>query len=215
MNEIAEALDKIQYKTKKTIEDIAKEIGLTRPYLSSVKRQGWPIEILKRLQHQYPEILLSGHDDKAVVLPIDYQKVRLDLKNGEKNEIPVYSGNTRAGTIEIYMDDLTQQTPIGYLSAKVFPGCNHAEKVTGDSMYPLICNQAYVVGKIIDKKGIIWGEKYTIHTVHGQSVVKFIHPSNVEGCIKIVSMNKSIPDQDILVDDISFCCRIYYIINPS
>ena len=94
-----------------------------------------------------------------------YQQKRLAIKNGEKESaIPMYFGNTRAGTIEVYSDDPDLNKPVGHLPASIFPGCNHGEKVSGDSMYPLICNQAYVIGKIIDKKGIIWGEKYIIHT---------------------------------------------------
>jgi hypothetical protein len=221
-NDIEKALDIIQYKTKKNLEQIAKEIGLTRPYLSSVKKKGEPFDILKRLINQFPDELngiesITEIVNPSIILPLqkNYQSERLSKKNGDKPDIPVFTGNTRAGTIEIYTDDPSQQTPIGHLSAKVFPGCNHAEKVNGDSMYPLICNQAYVVGKIIDKKGIIWGEKYVIHTIHGQSVVKFIHPSKNSNCIKIVSHNKSVPDQDIQLDDITFCCRVHYIVNPS
>jgi phage repressor protein C with HTH and peptisase S24 domain len=222
-NEIAKALDIIQYKTKKTLDEIAEDIGLSRPYLSTVKKKGEPLDILNRLidyyQNELRSLDVSSESVNSFVvesLPkFDYQQERFSKKIADKPDIPVFTGNTRAGTIEIYTDDPSQQTPIGHLSAKVFPGCNHAEKVNGDSMYPLICNQAYVVGKIIDKRGIIWGEKYIIHTIHGQSVVKFIHPSKEKDCIKIVSHNKSIPEQDIPLNDISFCCRVHFIVNPS
>jgi phage repressor protein C with HTH and peptisase S24 domain len=222
-NKIEETLDIIQYKTKKNLDEIAKDIGITRPYLSSVKKKGEPIDILNRLISYYQNDIrgleVSSEDLNSYVgeplHKVNYQQERFSKKNADKPDIPVFTGNTRAGTIEIYTDDPSQQTPIGHLSAKVFPGCNHAEKVNGDSMYPLICNQAYVVGKIIDKNGIIWGEKYVIHTVHGQSVVKFIHPSKKANCIKIVSHNKSIPEQDIPLDDITFCCRVHFIVNPS
>ena len=149
--------------------------------------------------------------------PEPYLESRRQIKNGyAENAIPMYIGNTRAGTIDVYSDDPEMQTPVGHLPASVFPGCNHAEKIYGDSMYPLICNQAYVIGKVIDKKGIIWGEKYIIHTKYGQSMVKYVHPSDQgPAFIKIVSHNKTIPPQDINLDDITFVCRVHFIVNPS
>ena len=201
---------------------IEEHLGYSEEYIDQSLSKGGSKKLLKLLENLLENATLqknvSSDSLKSTVaetLQRDYRIERLIKKNSDKPDIPVFTGNTRAGTIEIYTDDPTQQTPIGHLSAKVFPGCNHAEKVNGDSMYPLICNQAYVIGKIIDKKGIIWGEKYIIHTIHGQSVVKFIHPSKTENCIKIVSHNKSIPEQDIPIDDISFCCRVHFIVNPS
>lgn len=146
-----------------------------------------------------------------------YTDKRRNLKNSDvaKDDLPVFMGNTRAGTITIYSDDPSQQEPVGHLSSKIFPGCNHAEKINGDSMYPLAVNQGLAIGKVIDKKGIVWGEKYIIHTVHGQAVLKYVHPSIEKGFIKIVSHNKKIPEQDIPLDDITFCVRVYFIVNPS
>ena len=198
--------------------EFAELLGIKRTTYAEYERKIEPdLEMLTRIaaaaKVNLSDIIgtSSQNDEKF----ISYQEERQFKKIVGDPDIPVFTGNTRAGTIEIYTDDPSQQTPIGHLSAKVFPGCNHAEKVNGDSMYPLICNQAYVVGKIIDKRGIIWGEKYIIHTIHGQSVVKFIHPSKQKDCIKIVSHNKSIPEQDIPMDDINFCCRVHFIVNPS
>jgi len=39
-NEVQHLLNHIQYKTKKTLDEIAKEIGYTRPYLNKVKLKG-------------------------------------------------------------------------------------------------------------------------------------------------------------------------------
>lgn len=139
---------------------------------------------------------------------------RMNLKKDA--DIPAYNGNTRMGKIEVYSDDPKMQKPVGYLPAELFPGCNHSERVRGDSMYPLIVNQGWIVGKIVDKQGIIWGEKYVIHTVYGENIVKYVHPStNGKEYLKIKSHNKIIPDQDIPIDDITFCARVHFIINPS
>lgn len=144
-----------------------------------------------------------------------YVDRRRDLKNGEGGSIPVFTGNTRAGTIEVYSDDPAVNEPVGHLPANIFPGCNHAEKVSGDSMHPVLINQGFAIGKVIDKKGIIYGEKYIIHTQYGLSMVKYLQAGEKKGYIKLVSYNKNIPAQEIPYDDITFCCRIYFIVNPS
>lgn len=145
-----------------------------------------------------------------------YMAQRREIKaNGNGESLPVYYGNTRAGNIEVYSDDPEYQSPFAKLPTTLFPGCNHAERVSGDSMYPLIINQGLIIGKVIDKAGIIYGEKYGIHTKFGQNVCKYIHPSDKDGCIRLVSHSKLIPPQDISLDDITFCFRINYIVNPS
>lgn len=148
-------------------------------------------------------------------LELPYMEKRRQLKTTDFPPIPVFAGNTQAGIITVYSDDPTMQKPVGHLPAELFPGCNHAEKVTGDSMYPLIINQGWVIGKVIDKKGIIWGEKYSIHTTYGLAVVKYVHPGTTKDTIKLVSHNKNVPPQEIPLDEVTFCCRIYHIINPA
>lgn len=171
-------------------------------------------EFLNRFYKEFEKVL-NGTNETTDKEP--YHKQRLAIKNGDKeSDIPMYFGNTRAGTIEVYSDDPDVNKPVGHLPASIFPSCNHAEKVSGDSMYPLICNQAYVIGRVVDKKGIIYGEKYIIHTKYGQNVVKYIHPSDKgQDHIKIVSHNKQVPSQDLPLDDITFVCRVHYIVNPS
>ena len=156
------------------------------------------------------------NDPSIVSEPLQpYVEKRRQLKTTDFPPIPVFAGNTQAGIITVYSDDPTMQKPVGHLPAELFPGCNHAEKVTGDSMYPLIINQGWVIGKVIDKKGIIWGEKYSIHTTYGLAVVKYVHPGTTKGSIKLVSHNKNVPPQEIPLDEVTFCCRIYHIINPA
>jgi phage repressor protein C with HTH and peptisase S24 domain len=146
-----------------------------------------------------------------------YLEQRRNLKNSDnKPDIPGYVGNTKMGNFEAYADDPEMETPVGYFDSRLFPGCNHAEKVNGDSMYPLIVNQGWIIGKIIDKNGMISGEKYCLHLKNGQNITKYVHnlPHKKE-YIKIVSHNKSVPDDVIARDQINLCIRVYFIINPS
>lgn len=197
-----------------TQEEIAVKIGVGRSTYA-----GWEKNIEPNLAtlSKISEVTGVPLTDLIKTDTESYTEKRRKLKNdlSAKDDLPVFVGNTRAGTITIYSDDPSQQEPVGHLSSKLFPGCNHAEKINGDSMYPLAVNQGLAIGKVIDKKGIVWGEKYIIHTVHGQAVLKYVHPSMEVGHIKIVSHNKKIPEQDIPLDDITFCCRVYFLVNPT
>lgn len=141
-----------------------------------------------------------------------FHRQLLDHKLKDK-EIPVIGGFTNLSNIEVYNDE--KREIVGSLPQNIFPGCDYAEKAKGDSMYPLIMNQALLVGKICNNDGIVYGEKYIIKTKTGLDTTKFIHPSDNTSKIKLVAYNKKVPEQDISIDDISFCCRVHWIINPT
>lgn len=129
--------------------------------------------------------------------------------------MPVYGGFTTLGNIEVIDDENIKNRVIAELPSDVFPGCNYAEKAKGDSMYPLIMNQALLVGKTCTVKGISYGEKYIIKTADGLDTTKFVHPGTDPGTIKLKAYNKNVPDQEIQIADIVFACRVHWIVNPT
>lgn len=122
---------------------------------------------------------------------------------------------TKASFIDIYDDE--KDEPIGKLNSSVFPGCNHAERISGSSMYPMIFNQAMVVGeRLQDARGISSGEIYVIHTNRGLRTCKYVHTIEKRPEeIKLVALNKNVPPQVIPVEDIILIMRVFFIINPS
>lgn len=207
-----------------SVRRFALDAGIDASQYAKIEKGDLPIteNILDKIIDVYgmnKNFILYGtpvpHETIAQEPVTPYLKNRQRLKNSSDNEIPVFTGNTRAGTIEVYSDDPSVNSPVGHLPANIFPGCNHAEKVSGDSMHPIVINQGYVIGKIIDKKGIIFGEKYIIHTRYGMSMVKYLQEGSKKEKVKLVSYNKHIVPQEIPFDDIIFCCRIYFIVNPS
>lgn len=144
-----------------------------------------------------------------------FQEQLLEYKNGAEKQVPVMGGFTTLGNITVYNDEGMKNKVIANLPAEVFPGCNWAEKATGDSMHPLIRNQALIVGKTCSVKGIIYGEIYTIKTLHGMDTTKYIHPGPNEKSITLKAYNKSIPDQVVDLVDVVFCSRVQWIINPT
>jgi transcriptional regulator with XRE-family HTH domain len=144
-----------------------------------------------------------------------YLQKRRNEKLKDKS-IPVMGGSTNLSNIEVYNDDKSRFEVIGSLPQNVFPGCDYAERAKGDSMYPLIMNQALLVGKQCNKDGMVWGEKYIVKTKTGLDTTKFVHPvEGDESKLELKAHNKSIPPQRINIDDIDFCCRVHWIINPT
>lgn len=87
-----------------------------------------------------------------------YLQKRGELKNNHTNpDVPVFNGSTSLGNITMYSDE--NREIIGMLPQNVFHGCDYSEKACGDSMYPLIMNQAWLVGKKCSPAGITYGEK--------------------------------------------------------
>lgn len=68
MSELEEILDLIQFKTKKTLEEISSEIGYSRPYLNTIKKHGGNNKILTLLKSQYSEIL-HGVSKSNIAVP--------------------------------------------------------------------------------------------------------------------------------------------------
>lgn len=56
-NEAAIILNEIQFKTGKTLEEIAGEIGYSRPYLNNVKLKGGGEKVIGILKEKYHKIL--------------------------------------------------------------------------------------------------------------------------------------------------------------
>jgi transcriptional regulator with XRE-family HTH domain len=144
-----------------------------------------------------------------------YRQKLKEIKNGAKPPVPVFGGFTTLGNIQVYDDGNLKNKIVGYLPTEFFPNCDYAEKAKGDSMYPLIMNQALLVGKTCPVNGISYGEKYIIKTKEGLDTTKFVHPGSEAGKIKLKAYNKSIPEQEIEISEIVFVCRIHWIVNPT
>lgn len=212
-------LKSIQKRELLTQEQIAERAEIGRSNLNTLIRN--PERRLKevsnrtlfKLQLAFPDYF---EDQSSMVMEDDspYLERRRVLKNSDKEDLPVYIGNTQAGKIEVYSDDPAAQTPVAFLPAQIFPGCNHAERVTGNSMYPRIVNQGYVVGKVVDKRQTLApGEIYGVH-FNGMAVVKYLHIQS-DGHFLLKSDNKEVPSFTVPMDEVTFLFRVYFILNPA
>ena len=120
----------------------------------------------------------------------DYQEQYGDLYNLEAT----------AGLVSLFND--VDAIPISYISLPDLPACDGAVYVRGDSMYPLLKSGDIVLYKQVHdmQYGIFWGEMYLISAnVDGDEFVtiKYIHKSERENCVKLVSHNQHHEPKDI------------------
>jgi transcriptional regulator with XRE-family HTH domain len=146
---------------------------------------------------------------------ITYLEKRRGIKNSEKADIPVFGSFTTLGNVTVYNDDRMKNEVIAGLPPALFPNCNYAERAKGQSMYPLIMNQALLVGYNGSIQSLTYGEIYIIKTKDGLDTTKYVHPGTDETKIKLKAYNKSVPEQEINREDVVFVCRIHWIINPT
>ncbi len=181
---------------------------------------GIDLEAILNLK-EIPKKLLKerlGNDTKKRNVPREqtsYLEKRRGIKNSEKADIPVFGSFTTLGNVTVYNDDRMKNEVIAGLPPALFPNCNYAERAKGQSMYPLIMNQALLVGYNGSIQSLTYGEIYIIKTKDGLDTTKYVHPGTDDSKIKLKAYNKSVPEQEISLEDVTFVCRIHWIINPT
>jgi hypothetical protein len=68
-NEIDNIIKKVQYKTGKSLDDIAKDIGYSRPHLSKEKKKGDNEHLLQVLKTKYYNILQEVPQETSGTVP--------------------------------------------------------------------------------------------------------------------------------------------------
>ena len=84
-----------------------------------------------------------------------------------------------------------------------FSDCKFAVNAYGDSMHPVIKSGQIVVMMEWKESFIDWGRIYFVVTKNGYRAIKYLRPSENEGCIKCESENaKENPAFDVEINDI-------------
>lgn len=95
------------------------------------------------------------------------------------------------------------------------PACDVRVKATGNSMAPLIQNNAVVGGKRLeDASVIVYGEVYIIRTRNGMETIKYIQPAPGEAQnVLLVSLQESTPPTLIPRSEITELFHARFVIN--
>ncbi|MCW3106528.1 MAG: hypothetical protein JWQ09_1034 [Segetibacter sp.] len=235
ISNIKERILKVAENQKVNKETFFEELGLGYGNFKGKAKETQPgADIIAKIIAKYPNInvkwLLTGEgemlndEDNAANLAsepkTDYILQRRHLKL-EPKEIyfPLYRANTRLREdpmIQVYEDDPEMQVPVSFLPQNAFPGCDHGEIATGNSMYPRVVNGGMALGKVIDKTRLVYNELYGIHVKGGSPpVIKYVHESEKPGYITFVSERESLKNQDWAIDEITFMFRVLFIVNPA
>lgn len=120
-------------------------------------------------------------------------------------EVYLYDIDAAANLKTLFQN--TMDNIIDLIKVPDLPKCDGAVRVKGDSMYPLLKSGDIVFYKQIQdlKNEIFFGEMYLLSmNMAGDEyvVVKYVHRSDVEGCIKLVSYNQHHGPMDVSLETI-------------
>ena len=190
--------------------DFYRKTGITRGILG--QNNGISEDNMARFLAAYPQVsvewLLTGRGsmlrDQDIQLATPVVKEQFHLRTDHKvglQSIPLYELDATAGLVELFSDQ-ARQTPISHIQIPDLPPCDGALYVRGDSMYPLLKSGDIVLYKQVHdmQYGIFWGEMYLVSAnVDGDEFVtiKYIHKSERENCVKLVSHNQHHEPKDI------------------
>lgn len=115
-------------------------------------------------------------------------------KKHRLQHIPLFRLEATAGITSLFMDDRSQK-PVGHIDIPNLPKCDGATYVVGDSMYPLLKSGDIILYKKVGSLtgNIVFGEMYMLDIdLDGDDyiTVKYIHRSEIENHIKLVSQNQ-------------------------
>ena len=175
----------IKQETGMTQDQIAKQIGTGRTYLSDVANGR--------------AILTNELRDKLLAL-LPYDKSRFDIQEDSAG-IPLIPIEAIAGYGKLAYDDLPVES---FYQVGVFKNVDFLMRISGDSMAPIYCGGDLVACRIVKETLFFqWGHVYVINTRSQGVVIKRVQRSDAEGNITCVSENPKYDEFDVPVSDIS------------
>lgn len=208
----------VEYYTNGNKSQFAKMLGITPQTINTwISRNTFNAELIyAKCEGVSANWLLTGcgsminEQEREVNASLQVQE-KFPLKTDnlvDLQRIPLYNLEATAGLVSLFND--VDAIPISYISLPDLPACDGAVYVRGDSMYPLLKSGDIVLYKQVHdmQYGIFWGEMYLISAnVDGDEFVtiKYIHKSERENCVKLVSHNQHHEPKDI---PISMICAL-------
>lgn len=200
--------DFIKYK-RISVREFERQCGLSNGYVNSITQTVMPNK-LKSISLQYPELNLGwittgeGQMIKRENLTTHHVPKSSEKKLSDQ-EVYLYDIDAAANLKTLFQN--TMDNIIDLIKVPDLPKCDGAVRVKGDSMYPLLKSGDIVFYKQIQdlKNEIFFGEMYLLSmNMAGDEyvVVKYVHRSDVEGCIKLVSYNQHHGPMDVSMETI-------------
>ena len=186
-------------------EERAQRLGIGKAALSMIEtgKAGVSTRNINILVQEFnvnPEWLESGRGEMFNAIPdmMPYAH-RTDL-GLPLQSVPLYSIEATAGLVPLFTGE-SQTKPVNYIHIPNLPKCDGAISIVGDSMYPLLKSGDIVLYKqLSDVNDIFWGDMYLLSIdIDGEEyvAVKYIHKSDRDGHIKLVSQNPHHADKEV------------------
>ncbi len=185
--------------------------GLSNGYVKNLK--GSPSAIkLEDILNTYPDInrvwLMTGVGEMINnTESIEKNKNILPSSSTDTDRlIPILPIAAQGGPLNDFIPSIQAHDCERMLSP--ISGVDFAMPISGDSMAPEYPSGSQVLVKKIDEKAFIeWGKTYVLDTCNG-SVIKNLMPSESEGKVRCVSINKEYPPFEVCLTDVFGIYRV-------
>lgn len=179
------------------------QIGVSNSYIQNISK-GISNDVLNRISIQYPELntnwLLTGKGEMLLNALENEKEAHINNRTSF-HAIKYYPAvNGSMGGVE-FLDNPNESSVDIVIPG--FSDCKFAVNAYGDSMYPIIKSGQIVVMMEWKESFIDWGRIYFVVTKNGYRAIKYLKPSEKEGCIKCESENATgNPAFDVEINDI-------------
>ncbi len=210
MDTVGGRLRIIRKELKLTQEALAQRLGIGKSALSMIETGRAALSernknILIQDLNVNPEWIEDGKGNMFLA-PVDLSRL---MRRGDGSAaadiVPLYSLKGTPGLAPLFAGDSGYQ-PVDYIHIPDLPQCDGAIYVVGDGMYPLLKSGDIVIYKQLkNTDDIFWGDIYLVSVeIDGEEyiTVKYIHKSDNEGSVKLVSQNPLHADKEIEISRI-------------
>lgn len=178
-------------------------------------------EIVSDISNKFEDIsvrwLVTGVEDKSMVIEEKQVYKSKTDKNLENQQIPLYDIQAIAGITPIF-SDLNKQVPIDFLHIPNSPESDGAVFARGDSMYSIIKSGDILCYKIITDilNDIFWGQIYILDLNLSSDdllTTKYIKKGSDKHHVLLVSANKHHEDKEVHLSKIRSLAHVKTIVR--
>lgn len=187
-----------------------KDLGFSNKFLDNSSNMG--TDKARKILHHFPKLnpewLITGNGSmlkrEMGITPMDQSRKTRDAVL-ESQDVPLYDIQAVAGLKELFDSDQPAEI-LDTIRIPNLPRCDGAITITGDSMYPLLKSGDMVLYAETQIDSIFFGEMYLLgirlNDFEEFVTVKYIHRSERENHIVLVSQNKHHDNKEIPLNSI-------------
>ena len=178
------------------------------------------LDIKVEIDRMLTDLKRMDKDRRTIEKELKYAPFYIDQALSKGGNTRFYNALKRY--YEIVMEDawrksteIREEVPYKTLEPNI-PDYDIMVKATGNSMAPLIQNNAAVGGKRLgDASVIISGDIYIVRTRNGMETIKYIQPASDEAqSVLLVSLQENVPPTLVPRSEIAELFHARFVVNP-